>query len=438
MENNSEQSKSSTIVQWRDNVSKTVRARKLPDRLAGASSKTRPLRNPRRYLTEVSNNGQNSVLPQQPQSSRKRIFTMDKDENYNPNAASKPFARPRGRPRKYEKQQEPQRIPIRNDDTSSTLSESSRARSQSQKRSRSHKGRDFHEAVSVTSIDMARLEFCDPPVVKKTLREIKQFYRATPAERVRVDTAADLFWKLTNMPPIPIPSELKAIYNADLEDTPDKSRKSQRDVHFLDSHPYPPERLATLKQLVDNVLKKAAWNQKRKAHERQWGATISKLLEEVTLWTRDADVMVLNVENCTVEVEALRTSLMSGQILSYTTESMAGRSDGGSEEPNQTMTKMVDWALTLELDPEDEDIVNRAFNTLSPNECSLNQCLSYIRKSAIFTNLEIKKQAGSDPELQLALWESAALKKKRWHGWATSLPLPGIYVEGHVWHWCLF
>lgn len=117
---------------------------------------------------------------------------------------------------------------------------------------------------------------------------------------------------------------------------------------------------------------------------------------------------------------------------------MAGRSDGGGEEPNQTMTKMVDWALTLELDPEDEDIVNRAFNTLSPNECSLNQCLSYIRKSAIFTNLEIKKQAGSDPELQLALWESAALKKKRWHGWDMSLPLPGIYVEGHVWHWCLF
>ena len=50
-----------------------------------------------------------------------------------------------------------------------------------------------------------------------------------------------------------------------------------------------------MKQLVDNVLKKAAWNQKREAHEWQWGATISKLVEEVTLWTRDADVMVLNV-----------------------------------------------------------------------------------------------------------------------------------------------
>ena len=82
---------------------------------------------------------------------------------------------------------------------------------------------------------------------------------------------------------------------------------------------------------------------------------------------------------------------MSGQILSYTTESVAGRSDGGSDELNQTMTKMVDWALTLELDPEDEVIVNRAFNTLNPNECSLNQCLSYIRKSALFTNLEIKR-----------------------------------------------
>ena len=50
-----------------------------------------------------------------------------------------------------------------------------------------------------------------------------------------------------------------------------------------------------MKQLVNNVLKTAAWNQKREAHERQWGATISKLVEEVTLWTRDADVMVLNV-----------------------------------------------------------------------------------------------------------------------------------------------
>ena len=209
MENNSEYSGYSSIVQWRDHVSKTIRARKSPDRLAGAGSKIRPLRNPRRYLTEVSNNGQKPNLPQQPQSSRKRTFTMDKDEDYDPNAASKPFARPRGRPRKYEKQQEPQKLPIRNEDTSSTLSQSSRARSQSQKRSRLHKGRDFHEAVSVTSIDMARLEFCDPPVVKKTLKEIKQFYRATPVEKVRVDTAADLFWKLTNTPPIPIPSELK-------------------------------------------------------------------------------------------------------------------------------------------------------------------------------------------------------------------------------------
>lgn len=102
---------------------------------------------------------------------------------------------------------------------------------------------------------------------------------------------------------------------------------------------------------------------------------------------------------------------MSDQIFSHTTGSVAGRSDSRSYEPHQTMNKMVDRALTLEMDPEDDDIVNRTFNTLSLNECTLNQCLSYICKSALFTNLEIKRQAGSDPELQLVLRESAALKE---------------------------
>ncbi|KAL8840302.1 MAG: hypothetical protein Q9170_001386 [Blastenia crenularia] len=447
MDNSSDQSRSFSILQWRDDVSSTIRARSSPDRLSGRSKHHPSNRRPSRYLAEVSANPQKHQPSRSRTQARKRKRNMEEEEDYSLAAAPKFEKRGRGRPPKNEKQYAPQTIPIRAAGPSSTTSQSSRARSKSQSqsqsrkgsRSRKGKGKEFHDIISIASITMAHLQFCDPPVVKRTLNEIKHIYRADLEDKAKVGKAADLYWKLEDIPHAVIPSSLKASYEAAVEDTPDKSRRGPRNIDYHDHLPYPPHRLATLKQIVDSVLKKTAWNHKRGAHERQWGATINLLLEEFTLWPREVEMKALNVENCTVDIEGLRTKLNSGQILSYKTESVAARTDDGSDEPNQSVSKMVDWTLAIDLDDEDEDIIDRAFNKMNSGECSLNQSSSYIRKSALFTDFELKKPyAGGDPGVQLALWESGALLKRRWHNWDTSIPMPGVFVDGHVWHWCLF
>ncbi|KAL8953319.1 MAG: hypothetical protein Q9222_000813 [Ikaeria aurantiellina] len=368
MASTSDQSRPFDILQWRDDVSSTVRARNSPDRLAGRRKHTRPIRRPSRYLADVSANPQKHQPSRSGIRTRKRKLKMEQDEHYGPPTIPKLEKRGRGRPRKSEQQ-----------------------------------------------------------------------YRASPEDKAKVDKAADLYWKLDDIPHAVIPSSLEASYEAEIEDTPNKSRRGPRHIDYQHNLPYPPHRLPTLKQIVDSVLKKAAWNHKRGAHERQWGATVDLLLEEFTLWPREVEMKALNVENCTVDIEALRTKINSGQILSYKAESVAPRSDDGSDVPSQSVSKMVDWTLALDPDNEDEDIIDTAFNTMNCGECSLNQSSSYIRKSALFTDFELKKpHPGSDPGVQLALWESGALLKKRWHGWDTSLPMPGVFVDGYVWHWCLF
>lgn len=106
--------------------------------------------------------------------------------------------------------------------------------------------------------------------------------------------------------------------------------------------------------------------------------------------------------------------------------------------PGSEISKMIDWSLVLDLDPKDEEKIDAAFSKLNVHERSLNQSLSYIKRSPLVIDLEIKKQQpGNSPEVHIAIWASSALKKKRWHGWDTSLPMPAITVEGHRWDWYL-
>lgn len=101
--------------------------------------------------------------------------------------------------------------------------------------------------------------------------------------------------------------------------------------------------------------------------------------------------------------------------------------------------RVVDWCVALDLGWKDEDILVDAFATLNPNECSVNQSLSYIHRSPIFLEVELKKkQPATDPEVALAIWASGALQKKIHHGWDTSLPMPAVTIEGHVWYWYMF
>ena len=110
-----------------------------------------------------------------------------------------------------------------------------------------------------------------------------------------------------------------------------------------------------------------------------------------------------------------------------------------TEETAQTVGRMVDWCLALNLDKKEENLVNKAFAGMRGGEQSLNQSLSYIHKCPLFLDIEIKKsQSNRDPEVQLAIWASAALLKRRHHGWDTSMPMPAITINGHSWVYFIF
>lgn len=125
--------------------------------------------------------------------------------------------------------------------------------------------------------------------------------------------------------------------------------------------------------------------------------------------------------------------IYSGEAESTTDDSTEQGSDP------KGVRKMVDWCLALALGYKDEGILEKAFATIYANECSVNQSLSYIRRSPIFLDVELKKkQPATDPEVELAIWASGALQKKLHHGWDTTLPMPAITIEGHIWSWYMF
>ena len=108
-------------------------------------------------------------------------------------------------------------------------------------------------------------------------------------------------------------------------------------------------------------------------------------------------------------------------------------------EDGETVGKMIDYGLTLPLSIEDEDIISAGFATLRHSEQSLNQSLSYISDCPLFLNIELKKtQSNRDPQVQLAIWALAGVRKMQHHGWDTSMPMPAISIHGHEWYYYIF
>ncbi len=108
---------------------------------------------------------------------------------------------------------------------------------------------------------------------------------------------------------------------------------------------------------------------------------------------------------------------------------------------SEDIGRMIDWCLAIVLDEDDRDRILRA--QASVNEkfyaSSLNQSLSYIRNNPLLLDIEIKKEIQPrDPKVQLAIWASAALLKKRLHQRDTSMSMPAITVTGHLWEYYLF
>ena len=93
----------------------------------------------------------------------------------------------------------------------------------------------------------------------------------------------------------------------------------------------------------------------------------------------------------------------------------------------------------MKIDLDDEDIIRKAWRSLPSHESSLNQCISYIRRYLLIVDFDIKDRVSNREQLvPLAVWESGALLKKRYHGWDTSMPMIGIKVDGHQWECFLF
>ncbi|KAL8992390.1 MAG: hypothetical protein Q9188_007598, partial [Gyalolechia gomerana] len=451
------------INKWRQDVAATIRHRK-PRNTQSDNSSSRILRSSRPTtrpgLRESSGNRQKANPATQftnhrvgaggPTRKRNRTMATDKSSEQNeqdPDRVPSPEAsrgKPRGRPPLNRHAQSTrgttQKVAL-NDRGQAQGSVKSRTSSRSRSRSR----KTMDQPASTISIELRFLERCTPSVKQRMPERVRAEYNSIPEE------ADKLLRALREVPTGVIPSTLEAIYESEAA-TPRKTRDAPLKHEFLpdDKMSYPPGDLRHLKRRVDRVLNQAAWNHMKKVHEGQWGAIAHSLLEELALWPVGETVTILNTERCSINPVELHTVMPNGKPLLDTESgsmksgsSKAGKSIAedpqAEEEEDPTVSKMVDWCLGLQLGWEDETIINRAFSTVRPNMRSLNQSLSFIDMVPLFVDIEIKKtNPGRDPEVQLAIWKCAALKKMREMAWDTSMPMPGIVIEGHNWSYYIF
>ncbi|KAL6717754.1 hypothetical protein ACLMJK_003839 [Lecanora helva] len=101
---------------------------------------------------------------------------------------------------------------------------------------------------------------------------------------------------------------------------------------------------------------------------------------------------------------------------------------------------MIDWSVGIMLGKSDLNLINRWFgNCLNhPHWASLNQSSSYISRNPIIIDVEIKGLSDLDPRIQLAVWAQARYKKRVFHGWDPTIPMPAIIIDRHTWEGYLF
>ena len=114
-------------------------------------------------------------------------------------------------------------------------------------------------------------------------------------------------------------------------------------------------------------------------------------------------------------------------------------SDSKIKTPPENVGRMIDWCLALNVDQDDMEVIMKAFAKTADYATSLNQTFSYIRNNPLILDIEIKKVLQPrDPQIQLAIWASSALVKKRLMGWDTGLPMPAVAINGHSWDYYIF
>ena len=208
--------------------------------------------------------------------------------------------------------------------------------------------------------------------------------------------------------------------------------------------------MASLKKTVDLVVKMAAWNHLYNAHERQWGATtVNPLLNELLMFGHTQDMMLLNVlvptscllfetpliycsEQCPIEpIEIKMKRPNSRDPVENEAQSITGST---AENDTSTTSRMIDLQLGLLLDNCDTKILSRAFANMKDNDQSVNQSTSFIRTVPAIVDFELKKIATNRiPEVQLAIWHAGLYSKRKRHNWDTSMPIPGVTINGYDW-----
>lgn len=288
--------------------------------------------------------------------------------------------------------------------------------------------------TSEAGIDMNYLRRCDPAV------KLTDFSNLRKARKEAPTSVFDLYKKLRDIPHGLIPSALETRYVQDA-DTPRKSNEPHSKSSFLEAvkTPFPSHCLDRMKSTVDNVLEKAKRAHSQNAHEKQWGALVNQVLCEVECWQKESEqIVVLNVETCSIQPAEIRPKRPGGGAR-IDCDVQSQKSDAKTNTTSENMGRMVDWCLAMNVDQDDMDVIEQAFAKMADNACSLNQSLSYIRNNSLLLDFEIKKTLQPrDPQVQLAIWASSALLKKRLHGWNTLMPMPAIVVNGHSWTYYIF
>ncbi|KAL8933337.1 MAG: hypothetical protein Q9216_006413 [Gyalolechia sp. 2 TL-2023] len=279
-----------------------------------------------------------------------------------------------------------------------------------------------------SALTMTDLESCQPKVFQMDIQRARKSGPLPPAVYA-------LYKALTGPKHACIPSDLKESYREEF-DTPQKSREPLPDDHFLPgtAKQFPSPRVQRMKESVDMIHEDAGCYHRAKVHERNWGKLISVILSDYEIFYRNT--IAWNVESCSIAPNEIRPTSSTGEPI-VTDKSVT---DTDNESSTIPIGRMIDWVLALRLDHEDNMLISDAFAKV-PFSCrSLNQSLTdFLRKCPTFLDFELKKeQAARDPEVQLAVWASAGLKKKKLMGWSTELPMPGIVVDGHKWTCYLF
>ncbi|KAL8735803.1 MAG: hypothetical protein Q9166_000667 [cf. Caloplaca sp. 2 TL-2023] len=307
-----------------------------------------------------------------------------------------------------------------------------RSKSQSPTRSPTRSGKSVSQPKSLDSIAITDLEECHPKI------KMRPYSWVVAKTNNKVPQPVVLLHKRLEKVSKVFPSELKETFKIDSKD-PLKPGPAPTSNEYMipNGNPLPVTRLPRLKELLDHLIYISEQNYRLSVYEREWGVIVSNLLGEFELWN-SRRVRVLNVEDSMIEPVELRIRTQDGPPL-IADEQSSQVGSTVSDSLGRPISRMVDWSVAIDLDEKDADTIHDGNIALPEGLRSLNQSKSSIKFYPIFLDIELKRTfSDRDPKVQLAIWACGALLKKRWHGWSTKLPMPGITVTGPNWDYFLF